>query len=88
MSKTVKLYRKGALLCEVLINKGSKKKYTLQKEDYLILKFSLLTPIVFKIGDYIDDSEIGKYELTTKSKPTYDIGKREYIYELHVGLIS
>ena len=40
------------------INTGSKRKFTLMNEDYIILKFSVEEPIYFKLGDYAD-TELG-----------------------------
>ena len=36
------------------INKGAKGKFTLMKEDYIVLPFSVPEPIYFKLGDYVD----------------------------------
>lgn len=41
-----------------LINKGAKGKFTLMKEDYILLPFSVSSRIPFKIGDYVDLSGI------------------------------
>lgn len=35
------------------INKGAKGKFTLMKEDYIVLPFSVPEPIYFKLGDYV-----------------------------------
>ena len=77
------------------INKGAKGKFTLMKEDYIILPFSVPTPIPFKLGDYVDLSGVldeslgGKlakiYEITDLQKPTYNSSTGGYDYELQMN---
>ena len=38
----------GAILLTTLINEGCKRKFTLMKEDYIMLKFSLENPHIFQ----------------------------------------
>lgn len=66
------------------IGKGSKRKFTLQKEDYIILKFSLYTPVYFKLGDYMADSRFGRFELCDFYKPTYNTSTGGYDYDLRL----
>lgn len=76
------------------INKGAKGKFTLMKEDYIILPFSVPSPIPFKLGDYVDlagvldDSMGGKlakiYEIVDLQKPTYNSSTGGYDYELRM----
>lgn len=76
------------------INKGAKGKFTLMKEDYIILPFSVPSPIPFKLGDYVDlagvldDSMGGKlekiYEIVDLQKPTYNTSTGGYDYELRL----
>ena len=66
------------------INTGSKRKFTLQKEDYITLKFSLTTPMYFKLGDWVDDSRFGRFELCDLYKPTYNETTGGYDYELRL----
>lgn len=76
-------------------NKGAKGKFTLMKEDYIILPFSVPSPIPFKLGDYADLSDImdeslgGKlakiYEITDVQKPTYNSSTGAYDYELQMN---
>lgn len=76
------------------ISKGAKGKFTLMKEDYIILPFSAPSPIPFKLGDYVDlagaldDSLGGKlakiYEITDIQKPTYNTSTGGYDYELRL----
>ena len=66
------------------INTGSKRKFTLQKEDYITLKFSLTTPMYFKLGDWVDDPRFGRFELCDLYKPTYNESTGGYDYELRL----
>lgn len=76
------------------INNGAKGKFTLMKEDYIILPFSVPSPIPFKLGDYVDlagvldDSLGGKlakiYEIVDLQKPTYNTSTGGYDYELRL----
>lgn len=76
------------------INSGAKGKFTLMKEDYIVLPFSVLEPVYFKLGDYVDlagvldDSLGGKlskiYELVDLYKPTFNASTGGYDYELHL----
>ena len=65
------------------INEGSKRKYLLMKEDYIILKFSLDDPVHFKLGDGIDN-ELGVFELVDLYKPAYNTSTGGYDYELRL----
>lgn len=77
------------------INKGAKGKFTLMKEDYIILPFSVPFPIPFKLGDYVDLSGVldeslgGKlakiYEITDLQKPTYNSSTGGYDYNLQMN---
>lgn len=75
-------------------NVGSIGRYSLGKEDYITLPFNVLTPINFKVGDYVDLSGIldeslgGKfakiYEVVDLPTPTYDQSTGGYNYELRL----
>lgn len=77
------------------INKGAKGKFTLMKEDYIILPFSVSEPIPFKLGDYVDlsgvlDESLGGilakiYEITDIQKPSYNTSTGGYDYELQMN---
>ena len=64
------------------INKGAKGKFTLMKEDYIILPFSVSEPIYFKLGDYVDlsgvlDESLGglmskRYEIVDLQSPAFN----------------
>lgn len=74
------------------INKGAKGKFTLMKEDYIVLPFSVPEPIYFKLGDYVDlsgvlDDSLGgllskAYEVTDLQKPSFNASTAGYDYEL------
>lgn len=74
------------------INKGAKGKFTLMKEDYIVLPFSVPEPIYFKLGDYVDlsgvlDDSLGGllskvYEVTDLQKPSFNTSTGGYDYEL------
>lgn len=53
------------------------------QEDYVTLKFSLASPIYFKLGDYIDN-ELGIFEVVDLYKPTYNTTTGAYDYELRL----
>ena len=65
------------------INEGSKRKFLLMKEDYILLTFSLSEPVYFKLGDYVDN-ELGIFELVDLYKPTYNTTTGAYDYELRL----
>ena len=54
------------------------------KEDYITLKFSLDTPLYFKLGDYVDDPRFGRFELCDLYKPAYNTSTRGYDYDLRL----
>ena len=49
----------GNIRLSTPINEGSKRKFQLMSSDYITLKFSLAEPVYFRLGDYIDDENIG-----------------------------
>ncbi len=85
MGKTIDIKNlSGQVIFSSPINEESKRKKTLQKEDYITLKFSLSEPINFPIGCYIDDEEIGLFEVTSIYNPTYNTETGGYDYELQL----
>lgn len=83
----------GVKLLEISsIGTGSKGYYSLMQHDYIVLNFSLDTPIDFGIGSYVDltgqfDDALGgklskKYYVTEKQTPTYNTTTGGYDYEL------
>lgn len=77
------------------IGTGSKGYYSLMQHDYVVLDFSLETPIDFGIGSYVDltgqfDDALGgklskKYYVTEKQTPTYNTATGGYDYELRLN---
>lgn len=65
------------------INKGSKRKFMLMKEDYITLKFSVEKPVYFHVGDGIDN-ELGLFELVDLYKPDYNAETNGYDYDLRL----
>lgn len=71
---------------------GSTGKYSLGKEDYILIPFSAAEPVGFRLGDYADlsgamgEAQGGKfakvYEVTELPKPTYNTSTGGYDYEL------
>lgn len=76
------------------INKGAKGKFTLMKEDYIILPFSVSEPVYFKLGDYVDlsgvlDDSLGglmskRYEIVDLQTPTFNSSTGGYDYKLRL----
>jgi hypothetical protein len=76
------------------INKGAKGKFTLMKEDYIVLPFSVPEPIYFKLGDYVDlsgvlDDSLGGllskvYEIVDLQKPAFNTSTGGYDYQLRM----
>lgn len=74
------------------INEGAKGKFSLMKEDYVVLPFNTLSPIDFQVGDYVDlrgalDASMGGklakiYQIVDIPYPTYKNGG--YSYELRL----
>ncbi|MGL4519305.1 MAG: hypothetical protein ACRCUJ_06430, partial [Phocaeicola sp.] len=64
------------------INEGCKRKFELMKEDFIKLKFSLLSPVYFKLGDYIEHEQFGLFEITKVQKPKENNTTGGYDYEL------
>lgn len=73
----------GKIRFSTPINRGSKRKFQLMKEDYVTLKFSLDKPVYFRLGDGIDN-ELGIFELVDLYKPTYNRETNGYDYELRL----
>ena len=73
----------GAILLTTLINAGCKRKFTLMKEDYIMLKFSLENPIYFKLGSYVE-CNFGLFEVCDLQKPAFNTNTAGYDYELRL----
>ena len=76
------------------INAGAKGRFTLMKEDYIILPFSVPNPVYFKLGDYVDlsgvlDESLGGllskvYEIVDLQKPAFNASTGGYDYKLRM----
>ncbi len=76
------------------INAGAKGRFTLMKEDYIILPFSVPDPVYFKLGDYVNlsgvlDESLGGllskvYEIVDLQKPAFNASTGGYDYELRM----
>ena len=67
-----------------VVRKGSKRKFTLMKEDFILLKFSLKSPVFFKLGDWTEDTRFGRFELCDLYKPKYNRKTGAYDYEFQL----
>lgn len=84
--KEIILYTKDGVRKQVLpVTAGSKIRYAMGKEDSLTLRFSVDTPVSFKLGDHVqllsDIPHSGIYEITELPTPTYDNSTGGYKYE-------
>lgn len=79
-------HRDGGKCESVEANVGSKRKFTLMKEDYVTLKFSTKEPVQLKLGDFVElpDDTTGIFELVDIQKPTYNNATCGYDYELRL----
>lgn len=73
----------GDIQLTTLINEGCKRKFTLMKEDYIMLKFSLENPIYFKLGSYVE-CNFGLFEVCDLQKPAFNTNTAGYDYELRL----
>ena len=73
----------SSILLTTLPDEGCKRKFTLMKEDYILLKFSLENPIFFKYGDYVE-CDFGMFEVCDLQKPVFNANTAGYDYELQL----
>ncbi len=88
------LTRNGDVRCSIELNKGAVGKFSLMENDYIELPFSLLKPVYFQYGDYVDMAEVlderfgGKfaniYEVVDLVMPTYNSKTGGYDYTLRL----
>lgn len=71
----------GVVLASVLEESGSKRKFELMKDDYITLKFTLLNPVTFKLGSYVE-CKFGRFEVVEDQTPTWNTSTGGYDYEL------
>lgn len=75
---------KGNILLSVPLKKDSKRMFTLMKQDYVLLKFSLAVPLVLPIGSYVELEEFGRFELTDLYIPKQSTKYTGWDYELQL----
>ena len=71
----------GKVLYSTPINKGSKRKFELMKEDFITLKFSLESPVDFPLGTYVECA-FGRFEVVEDQSGTFNNSTGGYDYEL------
>lgn len=71
----------GEVLYSTPINKGSKRKFELMKEDFIALKFSLESPVDFPLGTYVECA-FGRFEVVEDQSGTFNNKTGGYDYEL------
>lgn len=73
----------GNSILSTPINEGCKRKFTLMKEDYILLKFSSENPVFFKLGSYAE-CDFGLFEVCDLQKPAFNTLTAGYDYELRL----
>ena len=79
----ISIIRNGDTILEAEINIGSKLSRQLMSDDYITLKFSLLEPIKFELGDFCD-CDFGRYEVVSPYTPSFNESTGGYDYELRL----
>lgn len=79
----------GMTLLALEPGRGSRRVYTLMKEDYITLCFSLAQPRHFGIGSYVDAPSLSgegteRYELTSPYQPSQNAGTGGWDYEMQL----
>lgn len=70
------------VIASVLITPRSLHRFSLMQEDYIQLEFSLVEPINFAIGDYINDPIFGYYYITSEQMPRHQATTGGFDYSL------
>ena len=78
-----------SVILETPINEGCIRKWQLQGDDYITLKFNLAHPVTFRIGDFCDTTEAdggeaGRFYVTEPAFPSYNKDTGGYEYELQL----
>ena len=84
----------GNIRFSIGFNPGAKGKFSMKKEDYIVLPFNSNSPIDFQVGDYVDlrgvlDASMGGklakiYDIVDMSYPKYNTSTAGYEYELRL----
>ena len=84
MSTTITIYNPdGTAILTTAMPKGSTLKRELMKEDYIMLKLSLASPLAFPLGSYCD-TDFGRYTVTEVTAPAANESTGGYDYELRL----
>ena len=67
----------------VPITEKSVRRFSLMKEDFVQLDFSLPSAVHFAIGDFIEDDIFGTFYMTQEQMPKYNANTGGYDYSLH-----
>lgn len=78
----ITINRVGGSNVTVPITARSIRRVMLMQDDYVQLEFSLLTPVYFGIGDYIQDTIFGRFIITTEQMPRNNQQTGGYEYSL------
>ena len=73
----------GSVIYSTELNRGAKRKFTLMKEDYVTLPFSLEEPKSFPIGSYAEIDGT-RFEIVDLQKPTLNNSTGGYDYQLRL----
>lgn len=72
----------AGILFRTPINEGSKRVEMLGGDDYITLKFSTAEPVHFPLGAWTEVPDIGRFEVVSVQRPTYNATTGGYDYEL------
>lgn len=86
-SADITIYRgqNATHVATVPISEGSVRVFSLMKEDYIELRFSLLTAVYFEVGDYVDDELFGRFLVTRHQMPSYNESTGGFDYTLRLN---
>lgn len=77
-------YRGGDTIGQVPITERCTRRFMLMQEDYIIMAFALDEPIVFSIGDTVNDELFGRFVLSEEYLPRYNTSTGGYEYQLRM----
>ena len=81
---TINYYDGGVTAQQLVvpITPRSIRRFSLMKDDYIQLEFSLVDAVHISIGDYIEDEIFGRYYITDEQMPKYNTRTGGYDYTL------
>lgn len=77
-------YRGGDNIGQVPITERCTRRFMLMQEDYIIMAFALDEPIMFSIGDTVNDELFGRFVLSEEYLPRYNTSTGGYDYQLRM----